>query len=129
VYAFEEEPKVFRVNPRCDTMSQVRDPRLCLCATLETLAHPLDSSFDRFFPAIQYVRIQVSLERDTWADGFPSNGRFDAPVQPDHILTAGMGDIFQRAVRSLGEEGEGDNRKPLDLQLLTDFGGDVLEVW
>ena len=127
MHAFEEELEVVRVDPRRNPMSQVRDPRLCLFATLETLARPLNFSLDRFFPSIQYVRIQVALERDTCADGLPSDGRFNTPVQPDHVVTAGLSDIFQRAVRPLREEGERNNRKPLGLQLLPDLCGDVSE--
>lgn len=123
----EEEPEVFRVNLWRNPMSQVRNPCLCLFTSLETLAHPLHFPLDRFFPAVQYVRIKVTLERNVWTGGFPRNGRFDTPVQPDHIVTAGLCDTSQRAVRSLGKKGEGNNRKPLGLQLLMNFGGDVLE--
>ena len=93
VYAFEEEPEVLRVNSRRNPMPQIRDPRLCLLTALETLAHPLYLSFDRLLPAVQYVRIQVALERDVWTGGLPSNGRFDTPVQPDHIVTAGLSNV------------------------------------
>ena len=111
----EEEPEVFGVNPGRNAMPQVRNPRLCLSITLETLAHPLNFSLDCFFPAVQHVWIQVALERDTWADGFPSDGRFDTPIQSNHIVSTGPSDIIQRAVRSLGEEGEGNNWEPLGL--------------
>lgn len=127
MHALEEDPEVVRVDPRRNTMSQVRNPRLRLFPTLETLAHPLNLPLNCFSPVIQCVRIQVALERDTWPDGFPSDGRFNTPVQPDHIVTTGLSNIFQGVVGSLGKEGEWDNRKPLDLQLPTDFSGDVLE--
>lgn len=64
MHAFEEELEVLRVNSGCDTMSQIRDPRLRLLTAFETLTHPLDLPLYRFFPAVQYVRIQVALERD-----------------------------------------------------------------
>jgi len=127
MHALEEEPEVLRVNSGRDTMSQVRDPPFCLFTTFETLGHPLDLPLNRFSPSIQYVGVHVALDRDTWADGFPSNGRVDAPVQPDHVVPAGPSDVFQGAVRSLGEEGERDNGEPLGRQLLTQLGGDVLE--
>ena len=127
MYTFKEEPEVFRVNSGRYTMTQIRDPRFRLLTTFETLAHPLDLLLNRFSPIIQCVRIQVALERDTWTDGFPSNGWVDAPVQPDYIVPAGLSNIFQRAVRSPGEEDERNNGEPLGLQSLTKFGGDVLE--
>jgi len=127
VHALEEEPEVLGVNSGRDAMSQVRDPPFCLLTAFETPAHPLDLPLDGFSPAIQYVGVHVALDRDTWADGFPSNGWVDAPVQSDHVVPAGLGDVFQGAVRPLGEEGEGDNGEPLGRQSLTELGGDVLE--
>jgi len=103
MHAFEEEPEVLRVNSGCDTMSQVCDPRFCLLVAFETPAHPLDLPLYRFFPTVQYVRIQVALERDTWTDDVSSDGRFYAPIQPDHVVTAGLSDILQRPVRPLGK--------------------------
>lgn len=115
MHAFEEEPEVLRVDSGRDPMSQVRDPRLRLLATFETLAHPLNLPLDRFLPAIQYVRIQVTLECYTWTDGFPSNGWLDTPVQPDHVVAACLSDVLQGPVCSLGKEGEGNNGEPLGL--------------
>ena len=128
MYALKEEPEVIRVNSWRDSMSQVRDPRLCLLTAFETPAHSLNLPFNRSFPAVQYVGIQVTLERDTWTNGFPSNGWINAPVQTNHVVPAGLSNVFQGAVRSLGEKGERNNGEPLGLQLLTKFGGDVLEV-
>ena len=125
--ALKEGPEVLRINSRRDTVSQVRDPPFCFLTAFETLAHPLDLPLNRLSPAIQYVGIQVALERDTWTDGFPSNGWVDAPVQPDHVVAAGLSDTFEGAVRSLGEESERDNGELLGLQLLPKFCGDVLE--
>ena len=128
MHTFKEEPEVLGVNPGCDTMPQVGDPRLRVPAAFEPLAHPLDLPPNRILPTIQYVGIQVALEHDSWTDGFPSNGRVDAPVQPDHVVLGGPSDTFQGGVRSLGEEDERDNGEPLGLQSLTNVGGDVLEV-
>lgn len=127
MYALEEEPEILGVNSWCDTMTQVRDPRLCLFTAFKTLTRPLNLSFNRFLPAVQYVRIQVTLKRDTWADGLPSDGWFNTPVQPDHVVATGLSDIFQRTVRSFGEKGERNNWKPLGVQSLANFSGDVLE--
>ena len=127
MYTFKEEPEVLRVDSGRDTMPQVRDPRFGVLTPFETLAHPLYLPLNRLSTTIQHVRIQVALERNTWTDGFPSNRRVDAPVQSDHIVPAGLSDVFQGAVRSLGEEGKRNNGEPLDLQSLTKFSGDVLE--
>ena len=128
MHAFEEEPEVLRVDSGRDTMSQVRDPPSCLLVALETPAHPPDLPLYRFSPTVQYVRIHVTLERNIWTDDVPSDGRFYAPVQPDHVVTAGLSDILQGPVRPLGKENEGNNGELLDLQLLPNFCGDISEV-
>ena len=115
MHAFEEEPEVLRVNSGRDTMSQVRDPRLRLLTTLETPTHPLHLPLYRFFPAVQYVRVQVALECDTWTDSIPSDRRFNAPIQSDHVVTARLSDIFQGLVRPLGKEDEGNDGELLGL--------------
>ena len=115
MHTLEEEPKILGVNSGRDAMSQVRDPRLCPFTAFETLTHSLNLPLDRFPPAVQYIGIHVALERDTWTGGLPSNARFDTPVQPDHVVSAGLSDMFQRAIRSLGKESEGDNREALGL--------------
>ena len=125
MHAFEEEPEVLRVNSRRDAMSQVCDPRSRLLTAFETPTHPLNLPLNRFLPTVQHVRIQVPLERNAWADDFPSNGRVDAPVQPDYIVTACPSDAFQGGARSLWKEGEGNDWKSLNPQPPTNFSGDV----
>jgi hypothetical protein len=127
VYTFEEEPEVFRVNPGRDPMPQVCNPRPRLPPAFKTLAHPLNLPFNRFLPAIQHVRVQISLERNIWTGYFPSNGQFDAPIQPNHIVTAPLSDPFQGGVRSFRKEGEGNDWKPLIPQSPTNFSGDIFE--
>lgn len=52
VHALEEAPKVLRINPWCDSVSQVRNPSFCLFTPFEALAHPLDLALDCFSPTI-----------------------------------------------------------------------------
>lgn len=108
-------------------MPQICDPPLRRLAVPELPTHALHLALDRLAPAVENVRVEVTLERDEGADGPARIDRVDTPVDADHVVAGVLGELRQEGVGALGEERHGHGGDVLRFELRAHGGGDVLE--